>query len=148
MNPLKQSQPPNITPVTTAVELKLEEGDEVIDGKLYRAYQFKPGNDRWKNKPSKSDHPTKLNLSIKDRKHFKAWMMTEGLEKVMNEMAALEGKDYITVFLALVPYAMPKIAAVEHKTGEETINLDKIQRTHTITIKDMRTGKSKVIRDE
>lgn len=139
-----------VTDSSVTMEVALQPGDEIIDGKLYKSYQFKPGNEAHKNRRGGMQEGTamKYAISIKDKRMFRHWMSTAGLEKALMALQMLEGKDYLTAYLALAPYAMPKIASVEYKTSDDISTEIGGTQTHTITIRDMRTGTSKVINDE
>lgn len=146
----EEVKPTDLTPSVYTQHILPEEGDEIIDGKLYRKWQFKPGNDahaKRKEGPRQST-TMKYAISIKDKRMFRNWMSTVGLERALTELQLLEGKDYLTAYLALAPYAMPKIASVEYKTSDDVSTEIGDRQTHTITIRDMRSGTVKVINDE
>lgn len=129
------------------MEVALREGDEIINGKLYPAHQFKPGNTASANRRGvQSATIQKMALGIRDMRMFKHFMRTAGVERAINEMMALEGKDYLTAFIAMVPYALPKIASVEYKS-DDAVNIDEHQKQqHTVIIKDMRNNTEKKIK--
>lgn len=129
----------------------LEDGTEIINGKTYRPNQFKPGNREFEKRQNVTGTAPKIAirkaLEATSLRSLKYAVCTAGVERFMQEMNLLEGKDFITAFLSIAPYCMPKIAAVDFKSGEtEAIPLE--GRVHTITIKDFRTGVTTIINDD
>ncbi len=150
--------PEDKSTIDLSIDQKFSDGTEVINGKFYRAYGFKPGNKEYKNRGGMRVEgiqkiltmakSRRKSFGIKDKSTFKLFMSTAGVEKVIDAYMNLEyDKDIITAFLGLAPYVLPKIASVEDKFGSP-IPIDGMQKTHTITIKNMRTGLTKVIPDE
>lgn len=62
---------------------------------------------------------------------FSEWMMTTGLERFQNEMAALEGKDFILTVKDLMEFFKPKLARTELKhegeVGVTGISITKLE---------------------
>ena len=54
---------------------------------------------------------------------FASWFLKEGMSRLQQEMATLEGKDYVTTVKDLLEYFKPKLARTESKLelGENTI---------------------------
>lgn len=138
------------TTYVSGMDIALQPGDEIIDGKLYKAYQFKPGNSMHKlRKEGARDATVQREVQeIHDLRMFKHWARTHGIQRCLEEIQKLEGKDFITAFLNIIPYALPKIAAVESKSSDEIIPIDAHQNQHTITVKDFRTGLITTIQEE
>ena len=132
------------------LEVTLEEGDEIIDGKLYKANQFKPGN-KAHSKAVMHTGPRNETIQrkmwqIRDRRAFKHFMSTVVMERTMDALMELEGKDLITAFISLAPYCLPKIATVEFKS-DDPISIDEFQKSKqsVVIIKSMSTGLTKTI---
>lgn len=131
-----------------------QKGNEsvVIDGKEYKAHYFKPGNTLAKNRlGTREDKPiiTKVAKS-KDLRELRSWCRTYGVSRVMAMMETMSDSDFFKAFVFIAPYALPKIAAVENKSSDDTHAIDSYQKdnVHTITVKDMRTGTRMEIADE
>lgn len=126
------------------MEVVLEPGDEIIEGKLYKAHMFKPGNKAHTGRqegPRDSTIARKM-WNIKDRRMMKHFMSTVGVEKAMDILMDMDGKDYFAGFVALVPYFMPKIASVEFKS-DDTHSIDEYQKKSkqsVVIIRNMSTG--------
>lgn len=52
---------------------------------------------------------------------FNAWLQTDGMLKLRRELDTLEGRDYISAIVALMPYFVAKIASKEATSTEEKI---------------------------
>jgi|SRR5882724_3536269 len=124
----------------------------IIDGKEYKAHYFKPGNTYTTNRTGFKDEKriiTKVN-NAKDLKQMKLWCRTYGVTRVMMMMERMSDSDFFKAFVFIAPYCLPKIAAVENKSSDDTHAIDSYQKdkVHTITVKDMRTGMRIEIPDE
>jgi hypothetical protein len=59
---------------------------------------------------------------------FSEWFMSDGMERLEQEMAALEGKDYVSTCKDMVEYFKPKLARTQNETevkGEVNFKWDK-----------------------
>lgn len=125
------------------LEVALEDGDEIINGKLYKSYMFKPGNSAYTKRQEGPRDTTiqKIMWGIKDRRAFKHFMGTAAMDKAIDCLMELEGKDYLSAYIALVPYALPKIATIEYKS-DEPISIDEHQKKKqsVVIIRNMSTG--------
>lgn len=57
---------------------------------------------------------------------FSSWMMTAGLERFQEEMAKLEGKDFIVTVKDMMEYFQPKLARTE-VTGKDGAEFKGVQ---------------------
>jgi len=87
---------------------------------------------------------------VEDKKAFKHKVQTVGLTRLWLIMENLPDLQFLQTMIAVMPYAIPKIASIEARDdkGNEIHNIDDAQQVHTITIKDMRTGQSTTILSE
>ena len=123
---------------------------EIINGRKYKSYQFKPGNQLGKNNKDKKKGVTaiaKFNR-IEDSREFKQWVKTYGLTRVRAIMETMNDMDFIRTFVFIAPYCLPKIASVEQRSEDKIQSIDREQVTHTVTVRDMRSGHSYQILDK
>lgn len=85
-------------------------------------------------------------IAVNDWKQLKLYMSTLGIQRYMMELDKLEGKDYITAFMAILPFVKGKIANVDAFAEDEEEGKKK-QINHTITIKDMRNGTERILQE-
>lgn len=145
--------PENTSALDLSIDQKFSDGSEVLNGKYYKSYHFRPGNDLGKKTKGLIYTPTIEKLLIrhpvKDVREFKILVRTAGVEKLFNTMMDLEGRDFVTAMTAVMPYCMPKLGAVDGKSTDDIIDITDMQKQpHTIIIQNMRTGLTKNIIDD
>ena len=128
-----------------------------INGKEYKGSWFKPGNtETQKVDYSKRDtsglHAVTIErkmCSAKTVKDFRVLLGTVHLERANKILCMLPDEEFMKVYMdKLLPFFMPKIAAVEFKSNENKVyDITELQETHTITVKDMRSGMNYKIQD-
>lgn len=140
-----------VTDGKAMLEVQLEPGDEIIEGKLYKAWQFRPGNAAHTKRVEGPRDSTiqKRMWGIKDRRAFKHFMATTVTERAMDALMELEGKELLAAYIALAPYFQPKIATVEFKS-DDPISIDEFQKSKqsVVIIKNMSTGITRKINTE
>ncbi len=87
------------------------------------------------------DLPTIL---ASDFKQLKKYITTLGVQKFVDALEQLEGKEYITAYIAILPYVKGKIANVDASDEEDKPNKHNI--THTVTVKNMMDGSVKTLK--
>jgi len=121
---------------------------ETINSREYKPWQFKPGNKAAtvnKGQPKRSTVIAQ-SLDIKDLKQFKIFLRTYGISLATEIMMNMHGPEFIKVFVSLAPYALPRIKAEQYRDEDNIQSVGK-QQTHTITLKDFRTGLTTVIEE-
>ena len=138
-------------------KLKIHIGAELIEGKAYLPHEFKPGNtlggDSRKGLTFATlKERTEMRMQkVKNLPTFKRLIATEGIERVWNIMQRLDDLDFLRTFILIAPYCLPKIAAVEHRSTDynDNDNITELKEiTHTIVVKDFRTGLTTAINDK
>ena len=123
---------------------------EIIKGKEYKPWHFKPGNKAASiNKGQAKASTIKAQaLTIIDRKQFKIWVNTYGLTRIMAIMETMNDTDFLKAIFQVMPYCLPKLASVQYRDEEDNIHsIAGNLSNHTITIKDMNNGTIAVIED-
>lgn len=121
--------------------------------KQLRPYAFQPGNTAGVGIGRKGKQVATIGKqlvnSVEDKKAFKHKFNTIGLTRLWLCMEHMHDFDFVKCAIAVLPYCMPKVASVEDRdTGKEIHDITDLQQTHTITIRDMRTGMQTTIIDE
>ncbi len=103
--------------------------------------RFQKGNDLGGRRKGVLNKNTLLKheLSIQNWNDLKGFIEGEGISRFIDQMEALDGKDYIIAYLGILPYVKPKIANIEVREDNDKPKFDK---NHTITIRDMTKGTS------
>lgn len=134
-----------------------DDQDEVIPEKVDKrktmSHLFKAGNSeasKRKGIPNKQELTVYKVQHMQDMKQFKKFMRSYGITRIMELMEQLDADSFIKAFFMLAPYALPKMASVEARDNDDRVihDITELQHTHTITIKDMRSGTTSTIIDE
>jgi len=138
---------------------KLEDGTEIIDGKEYKPYQFKPGNKgsvvreaKRKVKEAELAKVDPANLitivrKAKDVREIRIWAKTYGMTRMLQIMENSSDGDFVKLFTLMAPYLLPRLNAVDFKEGNLS-EKNAAKAEHTVTVKDMTKNKTYKIADE
>lgn len=62
-------------------------------------------------------------------------ILTGGGDKFKEELNKLEGKDYVQAYLALLEYAMPKMARIEHTGDADSFKITQVFKIGNVEVK-------------
>ena len=116
---------------------------EIINGRVFYTptgrWRFVPGNklgEKARGVQQQKLPDLRKDLNVSNWNKLKDFINNEGIEKFVEEMQQLDGREYIAAYLGIVPFVKGKIANKTEDRDDVQKKIDK--RTHTITIRDMR----------